>query len=121
VRRCQTALSLMDGGAQSPKETWLRLVLIDAGFPRPVTQIRVTDGRLVAYLDLGWEEPMVALEYDGDHHRTDRPQYVKDIRRAEMVDRQGWTVIKVIKEDRPNFIIARAHYALGCRPTPRLP
>ena len=121
VRQCQEPLSLMDGGAQSPKESWLRLVLIDAGFPRPVTQIRVTDGRLVAYLDLGWKEPMVALEYDGDQHRTDRPQYVKDIRRAEMVDRQGWTVIKVIKEDRPNFIIARTHDALGCRRTPRLP
>lgn len=31
VRRCQAALALMDGGAQSPKESWLRLVLIDAG------------------------------------------------------------------------------------------
>src|SRR5271166_6642110 len=57
VRECLTALSLMDGGAQSPKETWLRLVLIDAGLPRPVTQIRVTDGRLVGYLDMGWEGP----------------------------------------------------------------
>jgi hypothetical protein len=79
VRRCQLALSLMDGGAQSPKESWLRLVIVDAGLPRPATQLRVTDGRLVAYLDMGWEEPMVALEYDRDQHRSDRRQYVKDI------------------------------------------
>jgi hypothetical protein len=26
-------------GAQSPKETWLRLLLIQAGLPRPQTQI----------------------------------------------------------------------------------
>ena len=121
VRQCQTALSLMDGGAQSPKESWLRLVLIDAGLPRPVTQIRVTDGHLVAYLDIGWEEPMVALEYDGDLHRSDRRQYVKDIRRAEMVDRLGWSVIKVINEDRPNVVIKRAREALARRSGPRLP
>jgi very-short-patch-repair endonuclease len=107
----------MDGGAQSPKESWLRLILIDAGLPRPTTQIRVTDGRLVAYLDMGWEQPMVALEYDGDHHRTDRRQYVSDIRRAETLDRLGWRVIKVIKEDRPAVVVERAREALA----PRLP
>jgi hypothetical protein len=121
VRRCQTALSLMDGGAQSPKESWLRLVLIDAGLPRPVTQIRVTDGHRMAYLDMGWEEPMVALEYDGDQHRTDRRQYVNDIRRAEMVDRLGWHVIKVINEDRPKLVVQRARDALARRRAPRLP
>ncbi|OCB33960.1 hypothetical protein A5675_21425 [Mycobacterium malmoense] len=121
VRRCRTALSLMDGGAQSPKESWLRLVLIDAGLPRPTTQIRVTDGRLVAYLDMGWEEPMVALEYDGEQHRTDRRQYVKDIRRAETVGSLGWIVIRVINEDRPSGIVQRAREALALRSSPRLP
>ena len=76
---------------------------------------------LVAYLDMGWEGPMVALEYDGDQHRTDRRQYVNDIRRAEMVDRLGWHVIKVINEDRPNVIVQRARDALARRPAPRLP
>jgi hypothetical protein len=95
----------MDGGAQSPKESWLRLVLIDAGLPRPVTQIHVTDNPLVAYLDMGWKEPKVALEYDGDQHRTDRLQHV--------VDRLGRHVIKVINEDRPNVVIRRARDALG--------
>jgi Protein of unknown function (DUF559) len=121
VRQCQAALSLMDGGAQSPKESWLRLVLVDAGLPRPVTQIQVTDGHLAAYLDMGWEQPMVALEYDGDQHRNDRRQYVKDIRRAEMVNRLGWHVIKVINEDRPNVVIQRVRDALARRSTPRLP
>ncbi|MEB4211136.1 DUF559 domain-containing protein [Mycobacterium sp. 94-17] len=121
VRRCRTALSLMDGGAQSPKESWLRLVLIDAGLPGPVTQIRVTDGRMVAYLDMGWEQPMVAIEYDGEQHRTDRGQYVKDIRRAEMVSRLGWNVIRVINEDRPHVIVQRAREALARPSSPRLP
>ncbi|OBK54597.1 DUF559 domain-containing protein [Mycobacterium kubicae] len=121
VRRCRRALSLMDGGAQSPKETWLRLLVIDAGLPRPVTQIRVTDGYLVAFLDMGWEGPKVALEYDGDQHRSDRRQYVKDLRRGDMVAQQGWHVIRVIKEDHPMFVIQRARAALARRSAPRLP
>ena len=54
-------------GAQSPKETWLRLVLIQAGLPRPQTQIPVYDefGEVIAYLDMGWEDVKVAVEYDG--------------------------------------------------------
>jgi hypothetical protein len=53
VRQARTALALMDGGAQSPKETWLRLVLIDGGLPKPRTQIRVSDGRSEAFIDMG--------------------------------------------------------------------
>ncbi len=114
-KRARTLIDLMDAGAESPKESWWRLVLINAGLPRPTTQIRVTDGQLVAYLDMGWEEPMVALEYDGDHHRTNRQQYVKDIRRAEMVDRLGWHVLKVVKEDRPRDVLERVRSALARR------
>ena len=121
VRQCRTALLLLDGGAQSPKESWLRLILIDAGLPRPVTQIRVTDGQLVAYLDMGWDAPMVAVEYDGDQHRTDRRQYVRDIRRAEMIQRLGWQVIRVINEDRPNVIVQRVRDALARQTASRLP
>ncbi|MGH3966973.1 MAG: DUF559 domain-containing protein [Mycobacterium sp.] len=105
----------MDAGAESPKESWLRLVLIGAGFPRPTTQIQITDGYRVAYLDMGWEEQKVAVEYDGDQHRTGREQYVKDIRRAEMIDSLGWRVIKVIKEDRANYVIERTRNALARR------
>jgi hypothetical protein len=47
VRRLRGALPLVDGGAASPKETWLRLLLIDAGFPVPTTQIPVLDGYAV--------------------------------------------------------------------------
>ena len=39
LRQLETVLDLVDAGAQSPKETWLRLMLIRAGYPRPQTQI----------------------------------------------------------------------------------
>lgn len=125
VRQCQPALSLMDGGAQSPKESWLRLVLVDAGLPRPATQIEVRGsyGCPLAYLDMGWDGPMVAVEYDGDQHRSDRTQYVKDIRRLQLVEDLGWRVVRVVNEDRPGLILKRVHAALAARvvPTPKLP
>jgi very-short-patch-repair endonuclease len=109
----------MDGGAQSPRETWLRLLLIDGGLPRPVTQIEVRDAAgYRACLDLGWEGPMVAVEYDGDQHRTDRPQYVKDIRRWEMLEDLGWRIIRVVKEDRRDRILTRVRDALASRGFP---
>jgi hypothetical protein len=116
LKRLKEALPLVDVGAASPKETWLRLLLIDAGFPRPTTQIRVLDGRrLVAELDMGWEEFMVAAEYDGDYHRTDRKRYAWDIKRQRKVERLGWIDIRVINEDREDDIIARVDEAMNSR------
>ena len=115
LRRLEAALDLVDPGSQSPRESYLRLLLIDAGLPRPQTQMPVSgvDGMPVAYLDLGWEEHMVAVEYDGDQHRTDRRQYVKDIRRLEMLERMGWIVVRVVAEDRPAAVVHRVRAALA--------
>jgi len=89
---------IFNPGAQSPRESYLRLLLIDAGLPRPQTQIPVpgVDGIPLAYLDLGWPEYMVAVEYDCDQHRTDRRQFVKDIRRLEMLERMGWNLLDLL-------------------------
>jgi hypothetical protein len=83
LRKLETALELVDAGAQSPRETYLRLLLMHAGLPRPQTQIPVRAGEETYYLDMGWQDCMVAVEYDGEHHRTDPLQYRKDIRRLE--------------------------------------
>jgi hypothetical protein len=114
LRRLETALELVDAGAQSPRESYLRLLLIDAGFARPQTQLPVPggDGIPVAYLDLGWPELMVAVEYDGDHHRTDRRQFARDIKRLEMLERMGWIVVRVVAENHPAEIVRRVRAAL---------
>ncbi|MDT5089975.1 MAG: hypothetical protein QOG47_2682 [Mycobacterium sp.] len=118
MKGAAAALELIDGGAQSPKETWLRLLLLNAGFPRPQTQIAVRNewGWVDAYLDMGWEDIKVAVEYDGDQHRSSRYQYVKDIRRLEMLDqRYGWLVVRVVSEDRPDDVIRRVAAARARR------
>jgi len=113
--RARVALDLMDGGAQSPRETALRLMLIDDGLPRPHTQIHVTDGFANAYIDMGYEEPRVGLDYDGAHHLSDRGQYVHDIGRADLIDGQGWVDIKVVKEHSRPYTLRRVRDAFARR------
>jgi hypothetical protein len=121
LRRLTTAIQLMDAGAQSPKESQLRLVLIDAGLPAPRTQIRVGDGVNEAFIDMGYDEPMVGLDYDGDQHQNDRDRYVYDIGRDELIDGQGWIDIHVVAEHSRRFILHRVHQAFARRGyTPKL-
>lgn len=111
LRQLERALDLLDAGAESPPETYLRLLLIEAGLPRPQTQIPVVTDRECYYLDMGWEELLVAVEYDGEHHRTDPVQVAKDIRRAEILAALGWLIVRVVKEHRRAEIVWRVMQA----------
>jgi hypothetical protein len=119
VKRLKDALPFVDGGAASPRETWLRLLYVDAKLPKPTTQIPIfdTDGTLLRTVDMGWEDYKVVSEYDGDQHRTDRPQYVKDLRVIPKIEDLGFIVQRVIKEDfrTPAEIVRRAWDALVSR------
>jgi hypothetical protein len=115
VRQLRELLPMIDCGAESPKESWLRLLIVDAGLPAPETQIPVLDGGFpIAYLDMGWRDIRLAVEYDGDQHR-ERNQYVKDLRRIPMLERHGWEVIRVIAEDRPREVLRRIREAFERR------
>ncbi|MGB8404154.1 MAG: DUF559 domain-containing protein [Mycobacterium sp.] len=105
LRQLERALDLFEPGAQSPKETWLRLLLIREGFPRPQTQIQVLDprGHPKYYLDMGWEDLMLAVEYDGEQHAT---QLGYDIARNEYIADLGWTVVRVAAGHRRTDIIS---------------
>lgn len=113
IARARVAVDLVDTGAESPKETWLRLLLIRAGLPRPQTQIAVRNvfGWIEARVDMGWEELKVAAEYDGDQHRSDRRQFVRDVHRLEFLERAGWIVVRVVAEDHPDDIVRRVRDA----------
>ncbi|CAN5490675.1 hypothetical protein BH11ACT6_BH11ACT6_24170 [soil metagenome] len=119
LRLLEKTLALVDAGAESPRETGLRLLLQRSGLPSVQTQIVVRDefGVFVARLDMGWPEMKLAVEYDGDQHRTDRKQYVRDMRRLEALTRLGWVVIRVIKEDSDTQIIRKIREARALQST----
>jgi very-short-patch-repair endonuclease len=115
LRQLETVLDLVDAGAESPKESYLRLLLIGAGFPRPQTQIPVVTRNKTYYLDMGWTEHLVAVEYDGEHHRIDRRRYTEDVRRLETLQQMGWLVIRVVAGNRAADIVRRVRQALDTR------
>jgi len=115
--RLELVLVLADGGAESPMETRLRLVLVDGGLPRPVTQLVVWDGsgRFVARVDLAYEDRRLAIEYDGDHHR-DRATFQRDLRRQNALQACGWTVLRFTAADiygDPGRVVAIVRAALA--------
>lgn len=75
LRRLRLALPRLRAGTDSCQETRLRLVLVDGGLPCPEVNrpVRDPDGRFVALPDLSYPAERVAIEYDGDVHRTRGP------------------------------------------------
>lgn len=108
--RTRDALRLADGLAESPPETWLRLLVLRAGLPSPVAQhvVRGPDGRFVARVDFAWPERRVALEYDGLWH-AEAGQFVRDRRRMDALADAGWRVTFATAADRraPADLLAR--------------
>lgn len=110
------AVRLMDAGSESPYETRTRLLVRGCGLPPPSTQIRVFDGRrFVARLDMGWDQWLVAVEFDGAQHWTDPAQRTRDIDRLAELEALGWRVVRVsahLLRNRPGVVIARVRAAL---------
>ncbi len=115
----RSALDLLDARAESPQESRLRVVLTLAGLPTPAVQhvVRTESGRFVARVDLAWPESRVAVEYDGDHHRTPS-QWAADHRRREDLERAGWVVVVVLAEHLHGpvqALVSRIRARLGVR------
>ncbi|MGS2618144.1 endonuclease domain-containing protein [Micromonospora sp. LZ34] len=97
-RRFAEAISLTDPGAESLPESRLRVRLIKAGLPRPVTKHVITRaGRFVARVDLAWPELKVAIEYDGLWHH-DPAQFHHDRQRLNRILGDDWIVLHVTSE-----------------------
>lgn len=93
---------LIEPDTESHGESWQRLRLIDAGFPRPTPQIIVADraGNTVARLDMGYRELLVAAEYDGAIDHTDQASREHDAARRERLrDTFGWRIAASRKAD----------------------
>lgn len=101
ARRLRAALALIRRGAASPQETRSRLAVVRAGLPEPELQVEIRDrrGRFIARVDMAFPQQRVVVEYEGDHHRTDRHQWAADVRRHREVGRQGWAVLRWTKSD----------------------
>jgi hypothetical protein len=125
VVQLREVVSLMDGGAESPQETRTRLLLVRAGLPKPTTQIVVLDdfGIQFARIDMGFEDCLVGVEYDGPQHWTDPARRTADIDRYAELTAKGWRIVRVSSEllrYRPHVVVARVCDALQAADCPWL-
>lgn len=108
-RRVAEALARAVRYSGSPMETRLRLLLVDAGLPRPQVQWVVQDpeARTCVWLDLAYPEAMIGIEYEGEQHTT--PEGVlRDAGRYTRLVARGWRVHRYTKyeiRDEPRRIV----------------
>ncbi len=124
---CCKAYPYIAGAALSPQETRTRLALIRHGLPSPECNITV-DGLYFSSgwpvtVDLAWSSAKIAIEYDGDHHRTHRTQWMNDHEKRNLLQNNDWKVFVVdaasliTEEARASFAfsVARALELRGVR------
>jgi hypothetical protein len=94
-------LDVADAGSESPGESWTRVLLVDAGLPRPRTQVVVRDQQraFVARLDMGYPQYLVGNEYDGDVFHSEPAQVAHDIGRRRRAEACGWQVVVARRGD----------------------
>jgi hypothetical protein len=92
-RALPEVVRLANARSESPMESRIRLALVLAGLPAPTPQHEVTaDGRDYR-LDLAYPSVRLAVEYDGDLHRTQERAHRDLVREAALV-RLGWRILR---------------------------
>lgn len=94
------ALELARTGSSSRPESWVRMILVDAGLPEPVLDLDVYDDethRFLGAVDLAYPAWRVAIEYEGAGH-LEPGQLARDIDKYHDLHRAGWTVIRLTSD-----------------------
>ncbi len=100
VVRLREAVALVRYPVDSWWESVVRLLLVEAGVPEPdVNQDVSAAGGWLSRPDLSWPGVEVAIEYDGDHHRTSKRQWRHDQARRRVMRQHGWIVLELTADD----------------------
>ena len=99
--RIEAALPELSDHADSPPESTLRYRFLRAGLPRPEVNVDLFDsfGVFLARPDLSFLRYRMVIDYEGDHHRTDRAQWRKDLARVPRLESAGWHSTRVSADD----------------------
>jgi hypothetical protein len=98
--RIREALPLLRPGASSRPESHLRLELIACGLPEPEldVEIRTLAGALLGISEVVFPRWRTVVEYEGDHHRTLKSQWNRDIDKYDAYRAAGWQVVRITAE-----------------------
>lgn len=117
ARKLAEALGLLDGRAESRRESLLRVILVTAKFEDLTPNLRIRTSGGYAYRgDLVFPAKKVIVEYQSDYHR-DPEQFRRDMTRISRLQADGWFVIQVNADDlrNPAELVARIRRVLRAR------
>jgi hypothetical protein len=98
VIQARSLAPLVDGRAESPGESWVRLAIVDHGLPVPLPQYWINvDGVPTYRLDLAYLRARIAIEYDGEAHHSSPADRARDEQRRAWLRAHGWRVIVLTK------------------------
>ena len=91
------ALEHIRVGSSSPLETEYRIDAASAGLPDAHLDVQINDerGRRIGISEFVYPDHRVIVEVEGDHHRTSRAQWRRDIAKYEAYKAAGWDVVRV--------------------------
>jgi hypothetical protein len=119
-RRARTYLTMTAVGAQSPLETRVRLIAVDAGLPPDGLQVPVHDhsGRVIGYGDIGWRTPRgwLIAECDGIGPHSLPGALAHDRRRQnEMLQQPGVSIVRFTwtDADSPAYVVGMIRRGLA--------
>jgi very-short-patch-repair endonuclease len=109
------SLALLAAPAESPMETRLRWLLIQARLPRPEVQtnLQVSTSQQVVRADLYYPTKRLILEYDGGNHRE---RLVEDDRRQNLLISAGFRLLRFTASDiyrQPEVVVSQVRAALS--------
>jgi hypothetical protein len=100
VQRARDRVALAREGVDSPPETTLRLLIIDAEMPDPDVNLELFAGDLLlAQGDLGYWRWLIWIEYDGQEVHAPLRINGKDQRKDRWLSSRGWAPMRVTKDD----------------------
>lgn len=115
IAQLRSVIELAEPLTESPMETRLRLVLVQAGLPRPEAQVRLygTDGVFIGRPDFVYRDAHLVIEFDGGVHRD---LLERDDRRQNLLVDAGYRVLRYTSAAvlrTPDIIVPQVAAALG--------
>lgn len=116
VIRLRELVPVANAAAESPMESRMRWRFVDAGLPAPRVQVEVADGGRRHRLDLGWDDALVGVEFDGLEAHMTHEQLAADRDRHNWLTEHRWTLLHFTAVDvyrRHLAMVGRTARALG--------
>ena len=94
----RASLALLSDRSESPRESILRVLLIEGGITGLAVNLSVSVRGMNFRLDLALPAYKIALEYQGEHH-NDTAQWRKDMTKREVLATDGWLTMHFNADD----------------------